>query len=94
MFRSKKILDAARDMTCKACGADDGTVVMAHSNRYFHGKGRGIKAHDCFVAALCMRCHDAIDGRTRGLSVAERQELWAAAHDKTILALFESGVIK
>jgi hypothetical protein len=50
--RSKKLLEACREIPCQLCGAQDGTVVAAHSNQAKHGKGRGIKASDEFVAAL------------------------------------------
>jgi len=57
-------------------------IQAAHSN-WGGGKGRGIKADDNLVAALCLRCHYEIDqGKT--LSKQERQEMWAAAHRKTV----------
>jgi hypothetical protein len=43
------------------CGNDDGTIVAAHSNQSRHGKGLGLKAHDCFVAFLCAHCHHWLD---------------------------------
>jgi hypothetical protein len=80
--RSKKLLEACREITCQLCGAQDGTVVAAHSNQAKHGKGRGIKASDEFVAALCFRCHHEID---QGASMRKeaRQDAWDLAHEKT-----------
>lgn len=72
------------------CGAQDGTVVAAHSNWLRDGKGKGIKAHDYRIAALCFRCHSEID-QGKSLSKQERQENWEYAHRQTIAWLFESG---
>ena len=83
MYRNKKILAEAQHHACQSCGNDDETVVAAHSNQLRHGKGRGIKASDCFVAYLCHACHEWLDaGRTA--SRAMRQEVWGVAHLKTI----------
>jgi hypothetical protein len=60
MYRNKKLLESARDESCVCCGAHD-TVVWAHSNRYKHGKGRGLKANDIFGAYLCHVCHSEFD---------------------------------
>ena len=61
MYRNEKLLASANGRRCAMCGAMDGTTVAAHSNLLEHGKGRGIKAHDCFVAYLCHRCHTGYD---------------------------------
>jgi hypothetical protein len=63
MFRSRALLDCARDLPCGNCGTEDGTVVAAHSNLGEHGKGKGLKAHDCFFAALCAACHFWLDNQ-------------------------------
>jgi ferredoxin len=63
--RSRRLLDMARDQPCVSCGADDGTIVAAHSNLLEHGKGAGHKSHDCMSAWLCYRCHSEYDqGKT------------------------------
>lgn len=92
-YRSEKLLRAVRDLPCQSCGAEDGTVVAAHSNRLADGKGRGLKAPDYRIAALCFRCHAELD-QGRKLSRDERAELWLSAHHKTIGELFERGVIR
>lgn len=74
------------------CGAQDGTVVAAHSNQLRDGKGRGIKAHDYRIAALCFRCHAEID-QGSSMSKDERREAWEEAHRKTVGWLFESGTV-
>lgn len=60
-WRSKKLTQSAKHESCVACGANDGTIVWAHSNSQKHGKGMGIKAHDLFGAYLCHRCHKLYD---------------------------------
>ena len=92
-FRSERLLKACRDLPCAHCGTEDGTVVAAHSNQLAHGKGRGMKAPDYMVAALCFSCHTAVD-QGRELSREERRELWNEAWQKTIATLFERGVLK
>lgn len=88
--RSKTLLRNAREIPCQHCGADDGTVVAAHTN-HGGGKGRSIKADDNLIASLCFRCHSALDqGAT--MSKAERQEMWEAAHKKTVAKLTQLGL--
>jgi hypothetical protein len=50
------------------------------------GKGRGIKADDNLVAALCLKCHWEIDQGVK-LTKRERQEMWQKAHQRTMSAL-------
>jgi len=88
-YRNRALLDTAKDQPCMYCGAHDGTTVAAHSNWHRHGKGMSIKAHDCFIAFLCARCHFQIDQGSK-LTRVERQELWQEAHEKTILHLFQT----
>lgn len=92
MYRSPKLLVAVREAPCMRCGAQDGTVVAAHSNQLRDGKGRGIKAHDYRIAALCFRCHAEID-QGSSMSKDERREAWEEAHRKTVGWLFESGTV-
>ncbi len=92
-YRNQKLLEAVRELPCSNCGRQDGTVVAAHSNQLRDGKGKGIKADDYRVAALCYACHMEIDQGSK-MSKAERFHLWDEAHRKTIGWLFESGRIK
>jgi hypothetical protein len=89
MYRNKKLLEILRQSPCQECGREDGTVVAAHSNQLRDGKGRGIKADDFRVAALCYSCHMELD-QGKSLSKAERVEIWEEAHRKTIGWLFET----
>jgi hypothetical protein len=52
----------------------------------------GMKSHDVYSAALCFGCHAGIDQGSK-LSYQERKELWEAAWRKTMLVLFEAGLI-
>jgi hypothetical protein len=76
-----------------ACGAVDGTVVAAHSNQLRDGKGRGLKAHDYRIAALCYQCHMRLD-QGKDMSKEERVEMWEQAHRDTIGWLFDNGIVK
>lgn len=92
MYRNKKLLIAVRDCPCQHCGAQDGTVVAAHSNQLKDGKGRGIKAPDYRIAALCFECHSELD-QGKNMTKQERVEMWDEAHRRTIGWLFDSGII-
>lgn len=93
MYRSNHLLTSVRNAPCQNCGAQDGTVVAAHSNQLRDGKGRGLKAHDYRIAALCMRCHHEIDQGSK-LSKLERLDIWENAHRATVGWLFENGYLK
>ena len=88
MYRNQKLLEAVRACPCQHCGREDGTVVAAHSNQLRDGKGRGLKAHDYRIAALCFTCHANVDQGM--LSREEKREIWEEAHRKTIGWLFEN----
>jgi hypothetical protein len=82
--RSQKLLKLVAGLSCQNCGMDNG-VQAAHSN-WGGGKGKGIKADDNLVAALCLKCHYEIDQGAH-LSKDERKEMWLKAHTATIEAL-------
>ena len=84
--RSKKLLERARLIPCQICGSEDGSVVAAHSNQSKHGKGRGIKASDVYIASLCYDCHKMID-QGSGLTREEKNRSWDMAHLNTVWAL-------
>ena len=64
-------------------------VQAAHTN-WGGGKGRGVKADDNLVAALCLKCHYEID-QGKELSREERQEKWQRAHMATVKKLYILG---
>lgn len=84
MYRNQRILDMPRhgDVPCCYCGRLDGTVVAAHSNQGRHGKGLGLKAHDCFVAFLCHACHLFVDQGKADQDI--RSSVWQAAHVRSL----------
>jgi len=88
--RSKELLRNAREIPCQHCGADDGTVVAAHTN-WGGGKGRGIKADDNLIASLCFTCHSMID-QGSGLSKEERKKIWGDAHSLTVERMTSLGL--
>jgi hypothetical protein len=88
-YRNTKLLEVVRDSPCQLCGAQDGTVVAAHSNQLRDGKGRSIKAHDYRIAALCYRCHAELDQGSK-MSKEDRVDIWEMAHRKTIGWLFDN----
>ena len=97
-LRDERFRTMCRAMSCKHCGrgGDDAGVTWAHSNQGVHGHGRGIKASDQFVAAMCWVCHRELDqGKAWGQE--EKVRIWNEAHLRTIeeavaLALWPAGV--
>jgi hypothetical protein len=57
------------------------------------GKGRGLKADDYRIAALCYKCHTELD-QGKNMSREERLNMWEDAHRATIGWLFENEKIK
>lgn len=93
MYRNRKLLDIAHDQQCVMCGAQDGTVLAAHSNLLEHGKGRGFKAHDGMIAWLCFRCHSEYDQGMK-MSKEERREFILTAIAKTYMKMWDMEIIK
>ena len=93
-----KLREAARDQSCIACGAQDGTVVLAHYTgvmRGLYGGGLGIKCHDLIGAHLCHGCHSDMDTYSRN-----KDQRWIHSEEfqhlilKTILRLLAQGKIQ
>jgi hypothetical protein len=93
MYRNRKLLNLLSTIPCQNCGIQDGTVVAAHSNQLKHGKGRGIKASDAMVAALCYSCHMELDQGSK-MSKEERKEFFNDAYQRTMQYLFENDLIE
>jgi transcription elongation factor Elf1 len=87
-IRSKKLLKLVSELNCQHCGAENMTQA-AHTN-WGGGKGRGIKADDNLVAALCLKCHYEIDQGAK-MSRDQRQEIWLNAHRKTVKVLLSQN---
>jgi hypothetical protein len=89
------LLKAARGMPCTLripdiCNGNPETTVWAHSNYQRHGKGVGLKAHDCFGCFACSACHCWLDA---GRAETRFQE-FLRAHDETLYLLFKEGKLK
>lgn len=105
MFRCRPLLSLAHRITvCKNCGAvrSEG-MDPAHSNLPEHGKGVGLKANDCFFAALCGLCHRWLDNQgghgkdPSGRFEATRQdkrEMFLQAMHRTWLELWQEGMVR
>ena len=87
--RSKKLLKLVAGLDCQACGS--GQMVQAAHTNWGGGKGRGVKADDNLVAALCLKCHYEID-QGKDMSKEERQEMWEQAHIATVKKLHIQGL--
>lgn len=87
--RSKKLLKLVAGLDCQACGS--GQMVQAAHTNWGGGKGRGVKADDNLVAALCLKCHYEID-QGKEMSKEERQEMWEQAHIATVKKLYIQGL--
>lgn len=98
-YRNPKLLRLADGMPCMGCGKQDGTICMAHSDFALHGKSKDMKAHDCFVAALCHTCHTWLGSGTKQYMFfsptrADKLEFFRRSHDATMLYLWNEGLIQ
>ncbi len=92
-YRNPKLLSLAKGQPCVMCGAQDDTVVCAHSNLKTHGKGMGHKAHDGMTAWLCHACHFQLDQGPL-MSKEERRLFTLESICKTYMQLWDQGLIK
>ncbi len=84
-YRNKKILKGANGQDCQHCGINDRTIVAAHSNKHYHGKGMSQKADDDKTAYLCAVCHNRYDNAYKNTLTQEEFEV---AMEKT------QGIVK
>lgn len=106
-YRNPKILAHAKGQPCQNCGREDGSTVAAHSNSAEHGKAKGMKAHDLFVAFLCtgngsrQGCHDWLDSESHRPDPtgvyspmrADKREMFLNAMFKTQVILLRDRII-
>jgi hypothetical protein len=99
-YRNKKLTQSAKHEACVSCGANDGTIVWAHSNSQRHGKGMGIKAHDLFGAYLCHKCHAIYDGgdsfglaTTDGKNMLHKPTWFKEMWERSMIIACEKGYI-
>jgi hypothetical protein len=88
-YRNKAILKAADGGICTLCGIEDGTIVFAHFNYGWAGKGIGQKADDCAGMFLCATCHRHFDS---GWTYSPLDIL--RAYYTTIRRLLDKGVLQ
>jgi hypothetical protein len=90
--------ELARDQSCVACGARDGTVVLAHyfgPRRHSYGGGMSHKGHDLAGAHLCARCHLDMDTNNRSkVNRWETSEIFLHYCMLTLIRLHEQGKLK
>ena len=91
---SKKLRDSARGEECTMngpeCNYNPETVVLCHSNRYEHGKGKGLKADDREAFYGCSGCNFWFDSVSA--SKDYKDELYRAAKEKTHERMREKGL--
>ena len=93
-----KLREAARDQSCVRCGAEDGTVVLAHyfgPRRHDYGGGMSRKGSDLIGAHLCANCHTYMDSKSR-----DKDNRWELSEEflhlcaLTILRLEATGKLR
>lgn len=94
-FRSRALLDLAYEFDCLlniegVCTG--GTGEPCHANWPEHGKGMGMKAHDCYAVPGCRACHMALDQGSK-LSGEQRKDIWLRAFWKYLPMLWERGLL-
>lgn len=96
-YRNRKLLDAITQLPCQFLipGVCEGGANSqpCHSNFQKHGKGKSMKAHDCYVAAGCAACHREVDQGMK-LSRDERVEIFQRAMERTLLLLWQRQLIE
>ena len=85
--RSDALRRAVASLPCQWCGRV-GDTQCSHSNQAKHGHGRGIKSSDEYSAALCVRHHAMVDS-SYSMTGQEREDMWQAAHEKTVHELIK-----
>jgi cytochrome c553 len=90
-YRSPKLLAAVRRLPCVECGAANSQA--AHANLIELGKGKGIKAHDSAIMALCSACHAELDNGN-SMSRDELRAFQYRAIVRTHMALWAMGLVE
>jgi hypothetical protein len=79
---------------CFSCWkANDGTLVLAHSNSLRLGRGSHFKSPDYYGAIVCFECHAQIDGAMPNITKEEKRDKHQQAHEATVSWWWEAGVI-
>lgn len=97
MNQNEALRRAVAQLPCCKCGIE-GYSQAAHSNLYQHGKGRGLKANDSFIMALCapnngrVGCHVELD-QLIGMTHEEAEVLTNQWIAQTYAALWMGGFL-
>lgn len=94
-YRNRALLDLAYELPCTLvfpC-CDGGNGEPAHANWMAFGKGKSIKAHDCFFASACRSCHRELD-QGKNMTRDERADAWFRGYILTQELLWERGLIR
>jgi hypothetical protein len=97
-YRNLRLLATANKQDCTLMflhsgGHNPATTVACHSNQSQHGKGKSIKAHDCYIAYGCDNCHTILDSNSV-MSRLYRNEKFADAMAMTRFSMFDRGIIR
>jgi hypothetical protein len=76
------------------CNGKWETTVWCHSNQGRHGKGSGLKSHDCYGAFGCSGCHDWYDNRVPNIAHEEKVRVFEIARDRTTYYLWANDLLK
>lgn len=88
MYRDPDLLKLAKGEPCllqihdKCLGSEGSTTVAAHSNQGIHGKGKSIKADDCYSVWACHRCHSMLDQGK--INAEDAQAAWDLAFERQL----------
>lgn len=85
-----RLRESARGESCIACGAQDGTVVLAHRNE---GKGMGIKSPDYLALDLCANCHRWYD-QGKDATREQRRQFFNEHYPKQVQRWVKKGLIR
>lgn len=96
-MRQTKLTRAARGRECQVripgvCNGNPDTTVLAHY-RLAGTCGVGKKPHDLQGAWSCSACHDACDGRSRGVDRDTARQYHAEGVMRTQALLLNEGVL-
>jgi hypothetical protein len=97
IYRNPLLLDAVRQLACVHCQAE-GRTQAAHSNQLRFGKGRGLKASDAAIMALCGSgyghpgCHAKLDQGSH-MTKQERYDFEYEHIALTLILLIEQGYL-
>lgn len=92
-YENRALLDLCYQIPCTADWPHDcGPSEPAHSNQAKHGKGKSLKAHDCFVAAICRNAHRELD-QGKWFDRDTKEVYWQRAFEKTLLELWRRGLL-